>query len=112
MDTFKTPSFVSQDLLLIQSLLGTASKVSPPPAQAAPLDSDEDIASSSSEYASEDEIEDVLIVKEEDEEMKMENGSKTDALVKLEQAPSPYVSSFLFGLFSHICQYRTQRLGI
>lgn len=92
MDTFKTPSFVSQDLLLIQSLLGTVSspsKVSPPPAQAAPLDSDEDIASSSSEYASEDEIEDVLIVKEEDEEMKMENGSKTDALVKLEQAPSP-----------------------
>ncbi|KAK0233596.1 Gar1/Naf1 RNA binding region-domain-containing protein [Armillaria fumosa] len=89
MDTFKTPSFVSQDLLLIQSLLGTTSnpsKTSLPLAQAA-LDSDEDIASSGSEYASEDEIEDVLIVKEENEEVKMENGSENDALAKQEQTP-------------------------
>ncbi|KAK0505712.1 Gar1/Naf1 RNA binding region-domain-containing protein [Armillaria luteobubalina] len=90
MDTFKTPSFVSQDLLLIQSLLGTTSnpsKVSLPPAQAAPLDSDEDIASSGSEYASEDEIVDVLIVKEEDE-VKMDNEVEKDASTKQAQAPS------------------------
>ncbi|KAG7452271.1 NAF1-domain-containing protein [Guyanagaster necrorhizus] len=93
MDIFKTPGFTSQDLLLIQSLLGapSGSSSNPPlPVQSAPIkDSDEDISSSSSEHASEDEIEDVLIIKEEDEEMSTKNSSENDALVKQDKAASP-----------------------
>lgn len=79
MDSFKAPNLLPADLLLIQSLLGViepSSKSQPVASTPGPhIDEEEDnIDSSGSEYASEDEIVDVLMVKE-DENNTVTSGS-------------------------------------
>ena len=80
MDSFKAPSLLPADLLLIQSLLGgiepspKSQPVAPRPGPPTNDEEEDNIDSSGSEYASEDEIVDVLMVKE-DENNTVASGS-------------------------------------